>query len=392
MPARVPKPTENLILLPPGFDRVVLLIADSEQRPTRSLAQSLHSGGYHVAVTASGREALQIIQNQHPDLILIGEHLRDGAGMALCQHLKAEEGPEFLPVIYMPSREPSPPAIPLPDYAPDATLCKPITPAALQNWLWTLLRIKQQFDRRLQQYTSGARTLEMLKSDIISNVSHELGTPLLQVKSAVSLLAEDIIDSGAREQRLIADMATQAISRLESIVNNIRQLARTHNIELGPVSCSEAADLAIRSLERIMTTRRIRDRIEKRILPAVPPIMGDKRALAHVLQLLLDNALKFSPVDSQVHILAEQISDREVWVAVRDFGIGIAPQEHVRIFEAFYQVNGGAARPYGGTGTGLTLAMLLARGMNSTIVLESTPGEGSTFSLILPIARLDVPY
>jgi signal transduction histidine kinase len=141
-----------------------------------------------------------------------------------------------------------------------------------------------------------------------------------------------------------------------------------------------------------MTSRRIRERIEKRIPANIPPVLGDKRALAHVLQLLLDNALKFSPADSQVYIVARQINNREVWIGVQDFGIGIAPEEHARIFDAFYQVNGGPARPYGGTGTGLTLAMLLARGMNSTIDPDSTPGRGSTFSLVLPIARLDVPY
>lgn len=390
MPARISKPTENLILLPPGFDRAALLIVDSEQRATRTLGQLLQSGGYQIATTTSGREALHLSKELRPDVVLIGEQLRDGSGATLCQLLKTDDGPEFVPVIFMTHAEPPLPV--LPDYAPDATLYKPVSPAALQEWLWTLIRIKQQFDQRLKHFSSGVRTLEMLKSDIISNVSHELGTPLLQVKSAVSLLAEDISGSGAREQKLIADMATQAISRLESIVNNIRQLARTHNIELGPVSCSEAADLAIRSLERIMTTRRIRERIEKRIPPSVAPVMGDKRALAHVLQLLLDNALKFSPPESQVHIVAEQLTEREVWIGVRDFGIGIAREEHARIFEAFYQVNGGTARPYGGTGTGLTLAMLLARGMNSTIDLESTPGEGSTFSLVLPVARLDVPY
>jgi len=79
----------------------------------------------------------------------------------------------------------------------------------------------------------------MLKTDIIANVSHELGTPLLQVKSAVSLLAEDMNQGGSREQRLIASMATQAVARLEGVVNNIRQLARTRDIQLAPVVMHE---------------------------------------------------------------------------------------------------------------------------------------------------------
>ena len=74
---------------------------------------------------------------------------------------------------------------------------------------------------------------------------------------------------------------------------------------------------------------------------------------------------------------------------MQDFGIGIPDEEREFIFEAFYQVDGSSTRRYGGTGTGLALAMLLANGMNTTIDLDSKPGEGSTFSFILPEADLD---
>jgi len=118
-------------------------------------------------------------------------------------------------------------------------------------------------------------------------------------------------------------------------------------------------------------------------------VIGDKRALGHLLQLLLDNALKFSPPATPVYILAMRPSPDQVWVGVQDLGIGIAREEHDRIFDAFYQVNGGANRAYGGTGTGLALAVLLAKGLNTQIKLASTPGEGSTFSFVLPVADLD---
>ena len=78
-----------------------------------------------------------------------------------------------------------------------------------------------------------------------------------------------------------------------------------------------------------------------------------------------------------------------VWVGVQDFGIGIAQEDQDRIFDAFFQVDGSSTRRYGGTGTGLALAMLLAAGMNTSIEVESQPDKGSMFSFSLPVASLD---
>ncbi len=77
---------------------------------------------------------------------------------------------------------------------------------------------------------------------------------------------------------------------------------------------------------------------------------------------------------------------------MRDFGIGIPREAHDRVFEPFFQVDGSATRRYGGTGTGLALATLLASGLDTSITLDSAPGEGSTFSFLLPVADLDTIY
>lgn len=381
-PSRV---TDQFISLPPGVAYAAVLIADADKSTARTFRPLLQSGGYTVSTTDNGSQALDLVSEQRPHLVILGERLRHADSLAICQQIKADESLGYVPVLWVSTCTEDTPRDS--EMGPDTILCRPVDPAVLQEWIWVLLGIKRQFEQRLQRVATGLRTVEMLKTDIIASVSHELGTPLLQVKSAVSLLAEDM-NQGSREQRLIASMATQAVARLEGVVNNIRQLARTRDIQLGPVVLHEAADLAIRFLERSWTSRGAHDRIQNHISEDLPLVIGDKRALGHLLQLLLDNALKFSPPHSPVYLLATRPSPDQVWVGVQDFGIGIAREEHNRIFEAFYQVNGGASRPYSGTGTGLTLALLLAKGMNTAIKLASTPGEGSTFSFVLPVADL----
>jgi len=377
----------------PDVPAVTLLVADADNRTVRALQRRLLAGGYGVLAANSGEQVLQALGEKRPHAVILSENLRDGDGRALCRQIKANSSAAYVPVILITEHDQNGDwNYEAPYTAPDATLCKPVNGGELLDWLHLLLNFKRQFDYRMKKLVTQVQTAELVKSNIINNVSHEIATPLLQVKSAVSLLAEDIARQGTREQARVASMATQAVGRLEDVVNNIRQLARAHNIELGPVVLNEAVDLAIRHLERSWTSRGARDRVLKQVEDDLPLVVGDKRALGHLLQLLLDNALKFSPAKSPVYIIASRLSEDSVWVGVQDFGIGIAEEEHARVFEEFYQVDASSTRRQGGTGSGLALAMLLARGMGSAIHLDSVPGEGSTFSFVLPVASLDDPF
>jgi len=377
----------------PEAPAVTLVVADADNRAVRALQRRLQAGGYGVIAANSGEQVFQALHEQPVHAVIVSEKLRDSDGTIVCRKIKADSLSAYVPVILITEQGQNGNWPQSPPYtAPDATLSKPVDGEELLEWLNLLLSFKRQFDYRMKKLVTQVQTAELVKSDIINNVSHEIATPLLQVKSAVSLLAEDIARNGTREQARVASMATQAVGRLEDVVNNIRQLARAHNIELGPVVLHEAVDLAIRHLERSWTRRGACERVVKQVDDDLPLVVGDKRALGHLLQLLLDNALKFSPPDTPVFIIASRLSDDRVWVGVQDFGIGIPEEEHDRVFELGFQVDGSSTRRQGGTGTGLTLAMLLAQGMGSAIHLDSTPGEGSTFSFVLPVANLDDPY
>lgn len=235
--------------------------------------------------------------------------------------------------------------------------------------------LKQELKRH--QRSSGE--MEILKNAIVQNVSHELKTPLLQVKSAVALLAEDIEDS-----RLI-QYATEATARLETIVRNITMLGSSFDIHIGLVIVRDAVEYARRNLGRVWLHRNEAARIKIELEDNLPPVRADKQGLSTVLQLLMDNALKFS--EKEIYVQAKQEGDY-VTISVRDYGIGIAKEELDKIFESFYQVDNSSTRRFGGVGIGLALVKLILDHHGVEISVKSEVGKGSQFYFQLPSVKI----
>lgn len=284
-----------------------------------------------------------------------------------------------------------------PEFFDVADMVLPLQSIHLEQQLHALLRMRAdniahqreraQTSSKLQQLQAELRTqkrssaeLALLKDAIVQNVSHELKTPLLQVKSAVALLAEDV----GKDHKLIG-YAADATARLEALVKNITQLATGLDIHLTPVIISESVDQALRNLRRNWEHRENTGRIKLKLSENLPAVLADRQGLGTVLQLLIDNALKFSEDD--VEVIIEQ-REQQVYFAVRDHGIGIPKDQLETIFELFYQVDGSTTRRYNGTGVGLAIVKLILDKHLVTIQVESAEGQGSTFSFLLSAAKL----
>ncbi len=381
-----------------------IMIASDDRVNASRLEAQLRDAQFNVVLLADRAEIPAQIERHQPDLLVLLPAAPDSRLLAVGGELKKGESPHsFLPVLLVLEREM------LNRFgggvcaSADALLVSPFVAEELLLRVRALISLKGRFDRLLQsnwQLTSdlaernrqleaalrAAREADLLKTSIVRNVSHELRTPVLQVKSAVALLSEEVpaSDPGRR----LINMAVEAIGRLETTVANVTQLAESQNLKLEPVVIGESVLLAIRNLGRIWKKRDTR-RMRRLYPPDTPVVLADKRGTAQVLQQLLDNALKFSPDGTPVDILIESRPAGQVWVAVRDYGIGIAADQLGRIFEAFYQVESSSTRRFGGVGLGLAIAQLIASQMNTRIEVESAPGRGSTFSFTLPRVDLD---
>lgn len=250
-------------------------------------------------------------------------------------------------------------------------------------------QVKQTLDMRkqiaklkddLERQERITNEVEILKNAIIKNVSHELKTPLLQVKAAVALMSED-----SKDEKLV-EYAKGATGRLEMLVKNITMLGTSLNVNPGPVIVRDAIEYAKRNLGRIWEHRDDVSRIQVKLDDNLPPVMADKQGLSTVLQLLADNALKFSQGDIEIH--ASKQGNNFVQIAVKDKGIGIAQDDVNKIFETFYQVDQSSTRRYGGTGVGLAIVRLILDHHHTHIHVNSTIEQGSTFSFILPQVEL----
>jgi PAS domain S-box-containing protein len=228
------------------------------------------------------------------------------------------------------------------------------------------------------------RLLDRMKSEFVATVSHELRTPLTVVYGSATTLAQPNLaeDADLREQ-LIDQIVTHS-KRLMAIIDDI--------LLAGAID-AERVRLQPQLVDPFETTRAAIDSALARrqgggeiVLTAGDPIDEievDGSRLRQILDNLIDNAIKYSPAGAPVEIRVEAGESR-IAFHVSDHGLGIPPGELERIFEKFYRLDPGQVRGVGGTGLGLFVCRELARRMGGQLVVDSTPGVGSTFTLELP--------
>ncbi len=279
----------------------------------------------------------------------------------------------------------------------DALLRRDTLPDTLLRMLKRRQHAQQQADAHrahvqalraeLERERQAQNAVTLLKNAIVRTVSHELKTPLLQVKSAVALIASKPEDD--KTDQLIR-YATDATVRLESVVKNITMLGESLDHRAPqPFILRDSLDAALRDLRRMWAHRYDFDRVHSILADDLPPILADKQGISTVLQLLVENALKFSTPQT-VTVRAERCDDKvQARIAVEDQGIGIPPEQIDTIFESFYQGDDSDSKRYGGTGVGLAIVKLILDHHQTTIHVESTVGKGSTFWFKLPTAHIN---
>lgn len=241
----------------------------------------------------------------------------------------------------------------------------------------------------LQRAKRQAEEAAAAKAAFLSNMGHEVRTPLNAIIGFSEIVLRNELDT---QQRQYVYKVRQAATSLLRLMNDILDLAKLDRSQLAcashPFSLRQLALQALAAQQPSAEPKGLALRMDTE--PGMADVfLGDAVRLRQVLDKLLDNAIKFTERGTVRLQLARQHG--QVLLAVHDTGIGIAPADQAYVFEAFSQADGSASRRFNGTGLGLALARQLVERMGGSLGLHSTPGEGSVFRVLLPLPEADGP-
>lgn len=249
---------------------------------------------------------------------------------------------------------------------------------------------RKKTERALLTAKEAAEAATRAKSEFLAVMSHEIRTPLGGVIGLLDLLRAQ---PQPPLQRRHTEMAVDSAKMLLHILDDILDAAK---VESGKLTIESIPFSLVLEFRRVLEGMRVRAEAKNLQLfwdfaPTLPPVLvGDPTRLRQVLANLLSNALKFT-AEGGIHVSVTGDSTRVAGstvlrVAVRDTGIGMTPEVRKRLFEKFEQADASTTRQFGGTGLGLSIVKGLLERMGGSIVVESQPGIGSTFTFTLPLA------
>jgi signal transduction histidine kinase len=269
------------------------------------------------------------------------------------------------------------------------------TPTMLPRVLDAASERAQRLERELleaRRQVEELRARDQLKTQFLSNISHDLRTPLTAVITHAEILRDGILGPLSERQlesiNGIINGGRQLLGQVAEILDYARATATAPAVYCEPFQVEALID-EVASLNAAMADRRAIT-LELRIEQPLPAVNADRDKVRHVLANLMGNAIAFTPEGGRIWIAAETgDADDTVLVEVGDTGIGIAEEFHELIFTEFAQVDASPSRAHHGTGLGLTIARRFVELHGGRLWVESALGQGSRFRFTLPAARAE---
>lgn len=401
-----------------GEKSLKALVVDDTKNSRMLLSKILAAHGYEPIEASNGKDALDKINESKPDIIISDIMMPEMDGFQLCRELKKNEPLKNIPLVFYTSiyndeadeklaldvganayiRKPEDPKVIigiinklLEDHR--SGKIRPFEPAItdekeyLSKYSKTLFKKLEDkvlelenANRKLEIALGELKTVDRLKDNILSNVTHELRTPLMHASGYLEL-AMDEHEISKRDELMKKSMA--ALEREKKVISDLIEISyagkgllkQVHEkIDVKKIIGSTVEDLKPKALAYEIE---IRTSIQEGLL-----VHGDKNQIKHVLNNLLDNAIKFNRKGGEIEITASRV-DGSIQVCFKDTGIGIPPDKLDKVFNKIYQVDSESTRRYGGVGVGLAIAKYIIESHKGRIWAKSTIGKGSIFCFAL---------
>ena len=349
-----------------------ILIVDDTPANLSVLSMMLTKVGYKVRPAISGEVALRAIDADLPDLILLDVRMPDMDGFELCTHLKADPRTVDIPVIFISALSEIDDKLRAFEVGGVDYITKPFQTAEVRvrvNTHLTLAKQRQQIE-----------SINELKDQLISTVAHNLKSPI-----SIVMMYSDMLRSARGDAVDLAEKIHQAGERMNSLTTNFLDLSK---IESGivfsrrDVSIKEILDTTLSEVSFAADYKKIAIYVHQPEESIT--IQTDPRYLKEALENFISNAVKYTPENGQIDITAQK-TDSHVVFKIIDTGIGIPEAYHTHIFEKFYRIPEPEHQEISGTGLGLAIAYAIIKQLGGSIDVESKTGEGTTFTINLPI-------
>ena len=353
-----------------------LLVVDSREDEVAALGAMLGKLGFEIVPAHTGAQALEVLEQRRPDLILLDLDLPDDGGFETCR--KIQEKPEWseIPIIFLSEDKDKDRIVRALESGGVDYITKPFHKQELLSRVRTHLMLKTSRDY--------AKRLAQDKDEMLGMLSHYLQNHLVGISMSAQLMLDRARSSTDAKLRLMAENIRSSSSQMRAFVRAfLANAAADHGLKIHfeAICLADAVGRVVLQYQDAASAKNIKLRTE--IPPEATLVRADPDALGQVLDNLVSNAIKFSPPEREVlisvHPGAEQAECR-----VQDHGAGFTEDDKARMFRRYARLS---AQPTAGepsTGLGLSIAKRLAQAMRGDLICESTPPHGSTFILRLP--------
>lgn len=376
----------------------LILIADDISANVELLRDQLQLLGYRTVEAVDGPSAVRACFEHRPDLCILDVSMPAGdlgvddrsTGFEVCRRVKRDPRTARIPVIFVTALSDTSDRVRAIEAGGDDFLTKPHNRLVLGARVRSLLKLKAATDA-LEDSLRKQRELEKVRDDLMKMIVHDLKTPLTTVLATLEMLADgDFGPLADRQSEAVGHAFTKAEDLL-SLIEDLLEIARIEDagIALEPSEIDPAAFLAQVLHDWEPRLRQERARAQVDVSPDAPGFRADHALLTRVLANLVQNALVHSshPVTLR---LAARPDARGILLTVQDDGPGIAPEYQELIFRKFESLKAPNAPRVRSSGLGLTFCRLAIEAHGGRIWVQSRPGEGSSFHLLLPLEP-DVP-
>ena len=370
------------------MQKTIFVVDDSTTN--LSSAEKVLEKQYSVVTMTSAVKMFAILDKITPDLILMDVAMPEMSGFDAVKQLKAGELHAEIPVIFLTALTDSYNEAYGIELGAVDFITKPFSEQVLLHRIKHHLNVDaliRERTKRLEQANEASRA----KSDFLSNMSHEMRTPLNAIigMTDIGKKAENI-EGKNRALNKIGD----ASSHLLGVINDVLDMAKIEANKLGLTHTEYDFE---KMLQKVMTVVNFRADEKQQILTVnvdknIPQfIIGDEQRLTQVITNLMSNATKFTPqggnIRLDVSLLGETDDNCELRIEVADSGIGISPEQQKKLFHPFVQAESATSREYGGTGLGLVISKRIIELMDGMIWIESKIGKGAKFIFTIKVRR-----